>query len=49
MKKVFSLTPLIILLFSFTRLYASAPIDSLIFKNGNIMDGEIKSMDRGEV
>jgi hypothetical protein len=49
MKKVFSLTPLIILLFSFTRLYASAPIDSLIFKNGNIMDGEIKSMDRGVV
>ena len=32
-----------------TGLYASASTDTLIFKNGNIMDGEIKSMDRGVV
>jgi hypothetical protein len=40
---------LIILLIISTGLYASAPTDSLIFKNDNIMDGEIKSMDRGVV
>jgi len=33
----------------FTGLYASSPNDSLVFKNGNLMVGEIKSMDRGVV
>ena len=47
--KLVSLPALIILLFSFTRLYASLPDDSLVFKNGNVMVGEIKSMDRGVV
>ena len=32
-----------------TKLYASSPNDSLVFKNGNEMSGEIKSMDRGVV
>ena len=49
LKKLVSLPTLIILLFSFTRLYASLPDDSLVFKNGNVMVGEIKSMDRGVI
>ena len=37
----------IIPLLLLTSLYASSKNDSLVFKNGNIMVGEIKSMDRG--
>jgi len=40
---------LLILIIISTGLYALTPTDSMIFKNGNIMDGEIKSMDRGMV
>ena len=49
LKKLVSLPALIILLFSFTRLYASSPNDSLVFKNGNMMDGEIKTMNQGVI
>jgi hypothetical protein len=38
---------LFILLTFYTSIFASSIDDSLVFKNGNIMDGEIKSMDRG--
>jgi hypothetical protein len=38
-----------IVLLLFSNLFASAPIDSLIFKNGDVMVGEVKSMDRGVV
>ncbi len=37
----------LILLFLYTGIYAASPSDSLIFLDGNVMDGEIKSMDRG--
>ena len=38
---------LLILLTFNTTTFASSIDDSLVFKNGNILDGELKSMDRG--
>ncbi len=45
--KVILLIIVSILLFNPHKIRATVPNDSLIFKNGNLMDGEIKSMDRG--